>query len=113
MASIDQVVLTQLRKGVLENCILACLRSGPAYGVELASRLRTFEVLLTSEASLYPLLSRLRRQGLVDTEWHESPNGPPRRYYRLTIAGAQSLQRFTAAWAPFSRDVQTILEETS
>ncbi len=103
-------VLTQLRKGVLEYCVLAHLRSGPAYGLELAARLAQRQVLFASEGTLYPLLSRLRRQGWVQTSWRESTAGPPRRYYALTSEGIAALDVFTAAWGPFSGDVDAILE---
>lgn len=109
MEGSTDAVLTQLRKGVLEYCVLACLRAQPAYGLELAARL-TANHLLTSEGTLYPLLSRLRRQGFVETTWQESTAGPPRRYYRLTSAGADALAVFTATWHPFSEHVDAILE---
>lgn len=109
MASAADPVLTQLRKGVLEYCVLAQLRTGPAYGLELATELGRHEVLFTSEGTLYPLLSRLRRQGLVQTTWQESTSGPPRRYYELTDAGRSALSAFTAAWTPFRDDVDTVL----
>jgi PadR family transcriptional regulator PadR len=105
-------VLTQLRKGVVEYCALACLRSGPAYGLELAERLGASKVLLTSEGTLYPLLSRLRKQGWVSTSLGASPVGPPRRYYELTPQGLAALEVFTTAWTRFSTDVHHTLEES-
>lgn len=111
METSEDAVLTQLRKGVLEYCVLACLRGGPAYGLELASLL-TRSHLLTSEGTLYPLLSRLRKQGLVESTWQESSSGPPRRYYQLTDQGIRALATFTATWRPFAQNVATILEET-
>lgn len=102
-------VLTQLRKGVLEYCVLACLQGQPAYGLELASRL-TESHLLGGEGTLYPLLSRLRRRGWVETTWQESTSGPPRRYYRLTSDGAAALGAFIVTWRPFTHDVNAILE---
>lgn len=77
----------QLRRGVLEHCVLALVESRPMYGLDLARALHDHGVL-DSEGTLYPLLSRLRRRGLVDSTWEESPSGPPRRYYRLTPDGA-------------------------
>lgn len=109
MSTAADPVLTQLRKGVLEYCVLAQLRGGAAYGLELATELGRHEVLFTSEGTLYPLLSRLRRQGLVQTTWQESTSGPPRRYYELTEEGRSALAAFTAAWAPFRDDVDTVL----
>jgi Transcriptional regulator PadR-like family len=58
--------------------------------------------LVTSEGTIYPLLSRLRRDGLVTTTWHESPSGPPRRYYQLTPAGQEALELFTTEWDRFT-----------
>ncbi|SKC45599.1 PadR family transcriptional regulator [Krasilnikoviella flava] len=110
MVPTRDAVLTQLRKGVVEYCVLACLRSGPAYGLELAERLGATSTLLTSEGTLYPLLSRLRQQGWVTTTQVASPVGPPRRYYELTAEGRAALETFTATWARFTEDVRTTLE---
>jgi PadR family transcriptional regulator PadR len=109
MVTTSGAVLTQLRKGVLEYCVLACLRGEPAYGLELAARLTRSRVL-ASEGTLYPLLSRLRRLGWVETSWRESTSGPPRRYYQLTDEGVSALDTFIATWRPFSDGVNAILE---
>ncbi|WP_309134691.1 PadR family transcriptional regulator [Cellulomonas sp.] len=109
MASDIDGVLTQLRKGVLEYCVLALLAEHPSYGLELAHRLGRHRVLFASEGTLYPLLSRLRRQGWVDSTWRESTAGPPRRYYELTDSGRTALATFVQAWQPFSADVRTVL----
>lgn len=111
MSAEAEAVLTQVRKGVLEYCVLALLRSGPAYGLELATRLGSRQVLLGNEGTLYPLLSRLRRQELVETTWQESESGPPRRYYQLTPAGHGALQTFTDVWGPFVQDIESVLSE--
>lgn len=104
-------VLTQLRKGVAEYCVLACLREGRAYGLQLAARLASGG-LLTSEGSLYPLLSRLRGRGWVETTWQESTNGPPRRYYEINADGRKALEAFERTWKPFAQGVSDILEGT-
>lgn len=104
-------MLTQLRKGVLEYCVLAMLRHEPSYGVDLAKRLGRHQALFASEGTLYPLLSRLRRQGWVESSWHESKSGPPRRYYQLTDDGRAALAAFAEAWELFSEDVRTVLTE--
>ena len=80
-------LITQMRRGTLEYCVLALLRDQPGYGFDLVRTLAEADGLITSEGTIYPLLSRLRRDGLVTTTWHESPSGPPRRYYQLTPAG--------------------------
>ncbi|WP_055601918.1 PadR family transcriptional regulator [Streptomyces aureus] len=96
-------VPSQLRKGVLEYCVLALLRNEPKYGVELVAELSAVSVMTTSQGTIYPLLSRLRREGLVATELRDSPSGPPRRYYTLTRVGRASLTEFAHAW-PLFRD---------
>jgi PadR family transcriptional regulator PadR len=81
----------QVRKGVLELCILAALRDGERYGYELVKRLVAVPGVQVAEGSIYPLLSRLKRQGFVETRLVESAEGPARKYYALTKAGwAQS-----------------------
>lgn len=112
MPAAQDPVLTQLRKGVLEYCVLALLRDAPAYGVEMTARLALHPALFASEGTLYPLLSRLRRQLWVDTFWQESSSGPPRRYYRLTPDGEAALAAFARAWEPFTVDVDAVLKET-
>lgn len=104
-------LLANLRKGVVEPCVLAVLRSREMYGVDLARELVGIG-LLASEGSLYPLLARLRTAGFVSTRWEESPSGPPRRYYRLTPEGAETVRRFSDTWRPFASAVDTILKET-
>lgn len=104
-------VLLQLRKGVLQFCVLACLRGEPQYGKEIAERLGTPKTLLDSEGTLYPLLSRLRKQGWVETTWRESRTGPPRRYYALTEAGEAALTDFSRVWGDFSSHVDEILKD--
>ena len=103
-------VLTQLRRGVLEFCVLAALRGGDRYGFELVKALDA-DGLLTSEGTIYPLLARLRRDGSVETEWRESPAGPPRRYYRLTSDGERALTQFTTEWGRFRAAVDDLLAE--
>jgi PadR family transcriptional regulator len=100
---------SQLRRGVLEFCVLALLRDGERYGVELVRALGDVEGLALSEGTLYPLLGRLRREGAVQTTWRESPGGPPRRYYRLTAAGREALERFTHDWQRFRSAVDDVL----
>ncbi|MFJ2437759.1 PadR family transcriptional regulator [Streptomyces anulatus] len=100
---------SQLRKGVLEFCILALLREGPKYGVELLNDLQGTGALATSQGTVYPLLSRLRRDELVVTTWQESAFGPPRRYYELTESGHAALARFITVWPGFRDTVDHLL----
>jgi PadR family transcriptional regulator PadR len=102
-------VLSQLRKGALEYCVLALLRDGQRYGFELVRALSEADGLLISEGTIYPLLSRLRRDQLVSTSWQESGAGPPRRYYQLTDAGRQALADFSNEWVRFRNTVDTLV----
>lgn len=102
---------SQLRKGVLEYCVLGLLRHGARYGVELLEVLGTVSVMTTSQGTIYPLLARLRRDGLVDTTWQESPSGPPRRYYMLTPQGEAALAEFTAIWPHFRDAVDRFITD--
>jgi PadR family transcriptional regulator, regulatory protein PadR len=81
----------QLRKGLLELCVLAAIGGGERYGYELVRALVAARGLEVAEGSIYPLLSRMRKQGLVATRLEESPEGPARKYYRLTTAGRARL----------------------
>jgi PadR family transcriptional regulator PadR len=102
-------VISQLRRGVLEFCVLALLRDTERYAFELVRTLSEAEGMVTSEGTLYPLLGRLRREGLVETTWRESPSGPPRRYYTLTVHGEDVLEAFTSEWERFTRSVNGLL----
>lgn len=110
MVSGDDAILSNLRRGALEHCVLAMLRREPLYGLDIARRLTADGVLMSSEGTLYPLLARLRRAGLVETAWQESAEGPPRRYYSLTREGAASVTAFAATWKPFKDAVDAALE---
>ncbi len=106
----DSAILTHLRRGALEHCVLALLDTEPMYGLDIARRLGDDGVLLAGEGTLYPLLSRLRKQGLVDTTWAESSAGPPRRYYTLTAQGRIALETFRRTWKSFRDAVDTTLQ---
>lgn len=101
--------LTQLRRGVLPHCVLAVLGGEERYGFELVRVLSEDYDLTTTEGTIYPLLSRLRKDGLVETTWRESDSGPPRRYYRRTQRGTRSLRRFTEDWNSFRGSVDDLL----
>jgi PadR family transcriptional regulator, regulatory protein PadR len=108
MADEREMILTNLRKGVLEFCVLSALRNGSEYGRQLAHVLGE-QGLLASEGSLYPLLSRLRGSGLVESTVTET-EGRPRRYYSLTASGRARFEAFSTAWAPFRDTVDHFLE---
>ncbi|TMJ95277.1 MAG: PadR family transcriptional regulator [Actinobacteria bacterium] len=90
-----------MRRGTLQYCVLALLANEERYGFDLVRALAELDGMVTSEGTIYPLLSRLRRDGLVDSSWQESPAGPPRRYYRLTASGRAALEGFRLEWRRF------------
>jgi len=105
------LLLTQLRRGALEYCVMAMLGEEPRYGFDLVRSLSERPGMATGEGTVYPLLSRLRREGKVATTWQPSESGPPRRYYTLTSAGQEALDQFVDAWATFRETVDSIMEE--
>ncbi|GAA3940522.1 PadR family transcriptional regulator [Microbacterium soli] len=103
----------QMRKGVVEYCVLGLLSREPMYGWQLADAL-TAPGLIASIGTLYPLLGRLRDNGWVTTFERPSGTGPVRRYYRLTDAGVGQLALFRTQWRPFAQTVSHLVgEETS
>ena len=104
----EPALLGQLRRGVVEFCVLALLEREERYGYDLVTALSDAG-MVASQGSIYPVLSRLRRDNLVETTWRESPGGPPRRYYRLTPAGRQALAHFREAWGSFSTSVDRLV----
>lgn len=87
----------QMRKGILEYCILGILSRGDAYASQVIAELKQAEMIVV-EGTLYPILTRLKNQGLLSYRWEESPQGPPRKYYALTEAGRGYLRELDAAW---------------
>lgn len=94
----------QLRKGVIEPCVLGLLAREPMYGWQLSEQLVSHG-MIASIGTLYPILGRLRSQGLVSTFDEASPAGPVRKFYELTDAGRSRLHAFQQQWAPFSATV--------
>jgi len=102
--------MAQLRKGTLEYCVLALLQEEERYGFDLVKALGEVEDMATPQGTVYPLLARLRRDGLVSSEWQESSAGPPRRYYRLTAKGRRDLDLFIDEWQRFKASVDHFME---
>ncbi|GFE93027.1 PadR family transcriptional regulator [Acetobacter persici] len=99
--------LVQFKKGVLELCVLALLSRADSYGYDIASRLS--DAIEMGEGTIYPLMRRMQKDGLVSTYFVESPSGPPRKYYTLTENGRQSLNSQRTAWTAFTKAVHAIL----
>lgn len=102
----DPNKLSPLRKGLLEFLILDIISTGEVYVADILERLGTTD-FATREGTLYPLLSKMRREGLLDYDWRESVSGPPRKYYRLTPLGRDHLAEFRAYWASLT----TLIDE--
>jgi PadR family transcriptional regulator PadR len=89
---------TQLLRGVLDLCLLAVMAEGPAYGYEMTKRLRARGLSIVGEGSIYPLLGRLEREGLVEMYRAASDGGPPRKYYRPSLDGRRALAAGVTEW---------------
>ena len=98
--------VTQLRKGILEFCVLNVLEDTSLYGYDIVRRLRALEVLVISEGTIYPILSRLRKEGLLETYLEESPQGPARKYYKLTSRGTDILGEMRRVWTSMTDGVE-------
>ena len=95
---------SQMRKGMLEYCVLLLLRHRPSYASDIIQQLKQAELLVV-EGTLYPLLTRLKNDGLLRYEWQESTQGPPRKYYALSPEGEQFLEGLDGAWTELSNTV--------
>ena len=104
-----ETIQVQLKKGVLELCVLAQLSRGDSYAYEIASRLA--EGIDMGEGTIYPLMRRMQDDGLVETYMVESTAGPSRKYYRLTAAGKTSFVTQKEAWSAFVKAVDDIVGE--
>lgn len=106
----QNALLAQMRRGTLQYCVLALLSSEERYGFDLVRGLADVDGMVTSEGTIYPLLARLRRDGLVESSWRESRAGPPRRYYHVTESGRAALEEFRREWNRFRDAVDTVVE---
>jgi PadR family transcriptional regulator PadR len=95
---------SQMRKGMLEYCILLLLKRQAAYASDIIQQLKEADLLVV-EGTLYPLLTRLKKDGLLAYEWQESTQGPPRKYYCLTDEGQNALTQLNASWEEISNTV--------
>ena len=104
---------SQMRKGMLEYCIMLLLKQQPCYANDIIQKLHqhTGICLIVMEGTLYPLLSRLKRDGLLGYEWRESTQGPPRKYYVLTDDGHKALAQLDASWEEIQRTVYFLKNE--
>lgn len=102
--------ISQIRKGVVEIAILGMLAHGEMYGSQIVTALSERPELAISAGTVYPLLSRLKKAGVIDSVWRESPVGPPRKYYDLTPQGRAELSGMAAAWRSVASGIDSIIE---
>ena len=107
MENISENVRSQMRKGVLEYCILSLLAKEDAYATSIISRLKEVNMIVV-EGTLYPLLIRQKNQGLLTYRWEESTQGPPRKYYCITDKGREQLKDMDIAWQEMVRAIDTL-----
>ena len=95
---------SQMRKGMLEFCILLLIHRQPSYSNDIITQLKKADMIVV-EGTLYPLLTRLKNEGLLKYEWQESTQGPPRKYYALTEDGEEALSQLDAIWGELTNTV--------
>lgn len=102
----------QMRKGILEYCILKIISRGEVYASEILEELLNAKIMVV-EGTLYPLLTRLKNSELLDYKWIESSSGPPRKYYVLTQKGEQFLIELSKTWEELSNSVNSIISKNT
>ena len=101
--------ITQLRKGLAEFCVLNVLAHGESYGYSIVQRLRRIEELALTESTVYPVLTRLRKDGFLKVRVIPSPAGPPRRCFSLTHLGRRRVAEMNGYWIELNRSIRTLL----
>ncbi len=97
----------QMRKGILEYCILNIIARGEVYASNMIDELTSAKMIVV-EGTLYPILTRLKNSGLLEYKWVESKSGPPRKYYKLTDKGAKFLEKLTETWEELIHSTEMI-----
>lgn len=101
---------SQLLHGVLDMCLLSIIEEEASYGYEMVNKLRDRGLDLASEGSIYPLLSRLQKQGMIEGYLVQSPAGPARKYYRMSGQGRETLEAWREEWRAFRASVDAVLD---
>lgn len=102
---------SQMRKGLLEYCILLTISRGEIYASDILKELKN-DNLIVVEGTIYPLLSRLKSDGLLLYRWQESSEGPPRKYYALTPEGEKNLEQLKETWKDLEKTINSLLHKT-
>ena len=103
-------IRSQLLKGILDGCVLAVIEKNPVYGYELSKKLQDIGLQDVSEGTIYPVLLRLQKNGLIRGEMRPSDSGPNRKYYFLTAAGEEALEIISVEWGQISRPVNELFK---
>ena len=97
----------QMRKGILEYCIMLIIAKKPSYTSEIINELKASELIVV-EGTLYPLLSRLKNSGFLNYSWKESTQGPPRKYYEMTPEGGKFLADLETSWDDLAKAIENL-----
>ena len=100
----------QMKKGILEYCILAIIKRGEVYASDILEELKQAQLIVV-EGTLYPLLTRLKNEGLLSYQWIESKSGPPRKYFQLTTEGNAFLNELEITWNELTNSVNQIIKK--
>lgn len=106
--TVSSSIGTQMRKGVLELCTLAIISEKDAYASDIIDTLKKSDLIVV-EGTLYPMLTRLKNEGMLSYRWEESTSGPPRKYYQLTEDGKKTLDRLKNNWEELTKAVNSII----
>jgi len=106
--TVSNSIGTQMRKGVLELCTLAIISDKDAYASDIIDTLKESDLIVV-EGTLYPMLTRLKNEGMLSYRWEESASGPPRKYYQLTTEGKETLDRLKQSWTNLTTAVNHII----
>jgi len=108
----EEKTYAQMRKGVLEMCILSVISGQEVYTSDILKTLKDADLVVV-EGTIYPLLSRLKNDGILSYRWEESTSGPPRKYYQLTESGSELLEELRTNWSQLAESVQKIINNKS
>jgi PadR family transcriptional regulator PadR len=104
--------IAQMRKGVLEMCVLSAINWREAYASDILERLKQSELIVV-EGTLYPILTRLKNEGFLSYRWEESNSGPPRKYYSITSGGSEFLSALMSGWSELVTSVNTLITNSN
>lgn len=104
--------IAQMRKGVLEMCVLSAINGREAYASDILERLKQSELIVV-EGTLYPILTRLKNEGFLSYRWEESNSGPPRKYYSITSGGSEFLSALMSGWSELVTSVNTLITNSN